>query len=74
MVLEKEMNKFPQDSEPNEYRFIQPMWLDKVARGLTAGAVKHPGETWRMMAYMRRCTGEDRSGEQWEVIVNGWQV
>lgn len=47
MVLEKEMNKFPQDSEPNEYRFIQPMWLDKVARGLTAGAVKHPGETWK---------------------------
>jgi len=40
-------NKYPQDEEKNEYRYISPEWLDAVARGLTAGAVKHPGETWR---------------------------
>lgn len=38
---------YPQDEEKNEYRYISPEWLDSVARGLTAGAVKHPGETWR---------------------------
>ena len=38
---------FPQDVEENEYRYIAPAWLDAVARGLTAGAMKHPGETWR---------------------------
>lgn len=42
-----EENKYPQDEEANEYRYISPDWLDAVARGLTAGAVKHPGETWR---------------------------
>lgn len=48
MVLEKEIGKnFPQDTEENEYRYIQSEWLDEVAKGLTAGAVKHPGETWR---------------------------
>lgn len=48
MVIEKEMDKiFPQDTEPNEYRYISATWLDKIARGLTAGAVKHPGETWK---------------------------
>lgn len=48
MVLEKELEKgFPQDREENEYRYIEPAWLDDMARGLTAGAVKHPGETWR---------------------------
>lgn len=31
----------------NEYRYISPSWLDEIARGLTAGAEKHPGETWR---------------------------
>ncbi len=39
--------QYPQDQEKNEYRYISPEWLDSVARGLTAGAVKHPGETWR---------------------------
>lgn len=38
---------YPQDSEPNEYRYISPVWMDELARGLTAGAVKHPGETWK---------------------------
>jgi len=39
--------EYPQDQEENEYRFIDAAWLDKVAAGLTAGAVKHPGETWK---------------------------
>jgi hypothetical protein len=39
--------EYPQDQEKNEYRFIDAAWLDKVAAGLTAGAVKHPGETWK---------------------------
>lgn len=48
MVLEKNFDKiFPQDTEENEYRYIDALWLDNLARGLTAGAVKHPGETWR---------------------------
>jgi len=38
---------YPQDSEENEYRYLSPAWLDEIARGLTAGAKKHPGETWR---------------------------
>ena len=38
---------YPQDKEENEYRFIDPAWLDEIAAGLTAGAVKHPGETWK---------------------------
>ena len=48
MVLEKEcMRKYPQDEEKNEYRYFDPHWLNEIAIGLTAGAVKHPGETWR---------------------------
>ena len=39
--------EFPQDSEPNEYRHLSPAWLDALAYGLTSGAKKHPGETWR---------------------------
>lgn len=39
--------KYPQDEEKNEYRYIDCGWLDKVATGLTAGARKHPGETWQ---------------------------
>ena len=39
--------EYPQDQEKNEYRFIDPWWLDKIAAGLTAGAEKHSGETWR---------------------------
>ena len=38
---------YPQDAESNEYRYLSPAWLDAIAMGLTAGAVKHPGETWR---------------------------
>lgn len=39
--------KYPQDEEKNEYRYIDCRWLDEVATGLTAGAKKHPGETWK---------------------------
>ena len=39
--------KYPQDEEKNEYRYIDCGWLDEVATGLTAGAKKHPGETWK---------------------------
>ena len=39
--------KYPQDEEQNEYRYISASWLDEIAKGLTAGAEKHPGETWR---------------------------
>lgn len=38
---------YPQDKEPNEYRYLDFCWLDEMAMGLTAGAEKHPGETWR---------------------------
>ena len=39
--------KYPQSAEQNEYRYIDFEWLDEIAEGLTAGAEKHPGETWR---------------------------
>lgn len=42
-----ETKEFPQDSEKNEYRYIAALWLDEIAKGLTAGAEKHPGETWK---------------------------
>lgn len=38
---------YPQDEEENEYRFIDADWLDRMAAGLTAGAKKHPNETWK---------------------------
>ena len=38
---------YPQDEEENEYRFIDAEWLDAIAEGLTAGAKKHPNETWK---------------------------
>ena len=38
---------YPQDEEENEYRYINAAWLDRLAEGLTAGAKKHPGETWK---------------------------
>lgn len=41
------LEQYPQDKEQNEYRYIDYRWLDKVAKGLTAGARKHPGETWK---------------------------
>ena len=40
---------YPQDTEEDEYRYIDANWLEAVARGLTAGAEKHPGETWRQI-------------------------
>lgn len=45
--LNQKETTFPQDQEANEYRYISPAWLDSIAYGLTAGASKHPGETWR---------------------------
>ena len=41
--------KYPQSAELNEYRYIDYQWLNEVATGLTAGAEKHPGETWRII-------------------------
>jgi len=38
--------KYPQSAEPNEYRYLNYPWLNEIATGLTAGAEKHPGETW----------------------------
>ena len=38
---------YPQAQEENEYRYLSPAWIDEIARGLTAGAQKYPGETWR---------------------------
>ena len=40
---------YPQDAEQNEYRYLDFCWLDAMAKGLTAGADKHPGETWRQI-------------------------
>lgn len=40
---------YPQDAEQNEYRYLDFGWLDEMAKGLTAGAKKHPGETWRQI-------------------------
>ena len=42
-----EEQRYPQSAEINEYRYIDFEWLDEIAEGLTAGAEKHPGETWR---------------------------
>lgn len=40
-------NPYPQDAEEDEFRYLSPLWLNEIARGLTAGAQRHPGETWR---------------------------
>lgn len=37
---------YPQDEEGDEYRYFDWAWWNDIARGLTAGAKKHPGETW----------------------------
>ena len=37
---------YPQSAEPNEFRYFSFAWLIEIAPGLTAGAEKHPGETW----------------------------
>ena len=51
LPLEEMLTQFPQDAENNEYRYIDPAWLNEIAIGLTAGAEKHPGETetWRQI-------------------------
>ena len=41
--------QYPQAQEENEFRYLSPAWLDEIARGLTAGAQKYPGETWRQI-------------------------
>lgn len=38
---------YPQDQESNEFRYFSPEWLNEMAKGLTKGAAKHPGETWK---------------------------
>jgi hypothetical protein len=54
MIVERDFEKivpteFPQDSEANEFRYFSPEWLNEIAVGLTCGATKHPGETWRQI-------------------------
>ena len=44
---EEKQNDYPQAQEENEFRYLSPAWLDEIAKGLTAGAQKYPGETWR---------------------------
>lgn len=46
--------KYPQSPERNEYRYIDFAWMDEIAEGLTAGAEKHPGETWLGQWSVRR--------------------
>lgn len=46
-VISRPKQTFPQAKEGNEYRYFSPNWLNAIAKGLTAGAEKHPGETWR---------------------------
>lgn len=40
---------YPQDQEKDECRYLIPNWLLAMSEGLTKGAVKHPGETWRQI-------------------------
>lgn len=47
VATEAMLMEYPQDEEENEYRFIDADWLDRMAEGLTAGAKKHPNETWK---------------------------
>lgn len=50
MALGKQ-KRFPQDEEKDECRYLLQYGLSgallEVAEGLTAGAEKHPGATWR---------------------------
>ena len=39
--------RYPQDEEENEFRYLSPVWINEIAKGLTAGAKKHPGATWK---------------------------
>ena len=45
----KAMTVYPQETEDDEYRYIDAGWLEAVAKGLTSGAKKHPNETWRQI-------------------------
>ena len=38
---------FIQTQENNEYRFIEPTWLNVIAENMTTNAKKYPDETWR---------------------------
>ena len=37
-----EGQKYPQNEERNEYRYVDSWWLDQVATGLTAGGEEAP--------------------------------
>lgn len=40
---------YKQTKEPDEFRYFEPLWFKEMAKGLTAGAVKYPGETWKQI-------------------------
>lgn len=46
---ESDNEQYPQDQENDEFRFFDWDWLIKLAEGLTAGNVKHPGATWKQI-------------------------
>lgn len=41
--------EYIQTPENNEYRYIQPKWIDAVAEGMTENAKKYPNETWKQI-------------------------
>lgn len=41
------VEEYPQAQEENEYRYIDPIWLNEVAKGLTQGAKNHPTGCWK---------------------------
>lgn len=45
----RQEDRYIQTSEPNEYRYLNPFWLDKIAEGLTKGAKKYPNNTWKQI-------------------------
>ena len=42
-------NQYIQTPELNEYRYLDPFWLDMIAEGLTKGAKKYPNNTWKQI-------------------------
>lgn len=44
---DKYEQKFPQDEEDDECRYLIAPWLLKMSEGLTKGARKHPGASWK---------------------------
>lgn len=44
-----ENEQYPQDQENDEFRFFDWDWLIRLAEGLTRGALKHPGATWKQI-------------------------